>query len=129
MSQAFEISTKKNIKPYSGSKTLLKKFKDYTVFLVDGTIIRRDIDVNFVFGGNPEAYPNYTPKGEIWIEKILPSDERFYISEHEILETRRMVKGASYKTAHKAASLIEQRDRTKYKDYDFSKGWPIDLNS
>jgi hypothetical protein len=78
--------------------------------LVDGTKVRNNIAVNFVFGGNDKAY-SFIPKNEIWIEKAVPLKERKFIFLHEIVERNLMKKGFGYSKAHNIANNIENSQR------------------
>ena len=83
------------------------------VYLVDGERVRNELDIDFTCGGNEAVYPNYVPKGEIWIDDVLgPLDQTATIL-HEIVERNLMLgKGWSYERAHDAASSRERPFRS-----------------
>lgn len=79
------------------------------VYLVDGELVRNDIDIDFTCGGNEAVYPNYVPKGEIWIDDALTPLDRTATALHEIVERELMMqKNWSYDRAHDAASARER---------------------
>jgi hypothetical protein len=80
------------------------------VILVDGTNIRNNKAVNFVFGGNDMAY-SFIPKNQIWIENAVPTDERKFILIHEFSERDLMKHGMGYDHAHLIANQIEDFQR------------------
>jgi hypothetical protein len=80
------------------------------IILVDGTKIRNEKAVNFVFGGNDRAY-NFIPKNQIWIEKAIPKKERKFILIHEFSERDLMKHGFNYGKAHLLANQIENFSR------------------
>jgi hypothetical protein len=84
-----------------------KKGGAYLV-IVDGTVVRRYIDPEFVAGGHHYVY-KYVPKNEIWVEKAISAKERPYVYLHEKLERDLMKKGRSYDYAHEIA-IAEERD-------------------
>jgi len=80
------------------------------IVLVDGTKIRNETAVNFVFGGNDKAY-KFIPKNQIWIEKSVPKKERKFILMHEFSERDLMKHGMGYNKAHPIANQIEDFSR------------------
>jgi hypothetical protein len=78
------------------------------VYLVDGPVVRRDIDIDFTEGGHGAVY-GYIPKKEVWIEKEESEEERNFLLLHELHEYRLMTdEGLEYEEAHQRASAIEQ---------------------
>jgi hypothetical protein len=80
------------------------------VVIVDGTKIRNEKAVNFVFGGSDMAY-SFIPKNQIWIEKSVPKKERKFILMHEFSERDMMKHGFNYNHAHLIANQIEDFSR------------------
>lgn len=77
------------------------------IYIIDGTEVRREIDDDFIMGGNGFAY-DYVPQDEIWLEKLLDQNERFFIFIHERIESQLMkLYGYDYDAAHMAASGVE----------------------
>jgi hypothetical protein len=86
------------------------------IYLVDGELVRNEIDIDFTCGGNEAVYPNYVPKGEIWIDDALSALDRTATLLHEIVERNLMMgKGWSYDRAHDAASAAERPFRRDLK--------------
>lgn len=83
--------------------------RDLAIYLVDGERVRNELDIDFTCGGNEAVYPNYVPKGEIWIDDALSALDRTATLLHEIVERDLMItKGWSYDRAHDAASARER---------------------
>lgn len=77
------------------------------VMVVDGEYVRRHIDVDFTMGGNPSRY-SYVPHGELWVERILETNDTISTIVHEAIEHRLMKNaGLSYADAHAAANQID----------------------
>lgn len=87
-------------KPTALEEKIINKTKEYIMTLPDGCKVYfvdiksvRDISYgDFVEGGNDEAYPNFIPKGEIWIDNAFKNDgDRVYqIILHEAIERKLM---------------------------------------
>jgi hypothetical protein len=84
----------------------------WTVYLVNGREVRRNLYTDFTMGGNPLRY-DFIPDGEIWIDDDLSDDERPFVIIHEATEALFMSRGFSYDDAHDQATKVEQALRTK----------------
>ena len=62
-----------------------------TFIYVDGSIVRKYIDPEFVLGGHDFVY-SYIPKGQIWIDISIDPQEIKYIKLHETVEKEAMLK-------------------------------------
>ena len=82
-----------------------KPFRGFNVFYVDGNLIRQQIDIDFVMGGNGYRYL-YCPLDEIWIDSVFKK-EADYIMLHEYVELNHMKNGMNYPEAHDLASIQE----------------------
>ena len=78
--------------------------------LVDGTHVRNTYDSDFVQGGNGFRY-RFVPRGELWVEVLIPAEERPLVAFHECYETELMRGGMDYEHAHTRAKLREDRFR------------------
>ena len=79
----------------------------HAIWIVDGSLIRRDIYPEFLFGGNDQRY-RFIPKGEIWIDDAVTADEYHYTVVHEIREDELMAtRGMTYDEAHDSALAAE----------------------
>jgi hypothetical protein len=87
------------------------------ILLVDGEVIRKEVDVRWIQGGNPQKFP-WVKKGTLIIESTLPDDEKATASEHEFIEDVDMAGGAKYLDAHPLAAKIEFKDRGKFDKSD-----------
>jgi len=90
-----------------------KETKDgVTVAYVDGAIIRRYFDPEFVSGGHDLVY-DYVPKNEIWVDSWLDEREYPYVLLHEETERDLMKEGKAYDIAHEYALVAEKEARVK----------------
>jgi len=85
---------------------LLGETEDAKTWLVDGRLVRSMFDIDFTEGGHDQVY-KFVPKGEVWIDNDVESDERPYILFHELHERNLMKKGLPYNEAHGDASHLE----------------------
>jgi len=82
----------------------------FTVWVVDGEIIRDLYMVGYADGGHDLVY-SWVPKGEVWVEEVLPEKERKFIILHELHERGLMHGGKDYEHAHMGATIVEDRFR------------------
>ena len=80
------------------------------VWLVDGSLVRSWLHIDFTEGGHDFVY-SYVPDNEVWIDNDIGWDERGFVILHEIFERNRMAEGWPYSKAHAAASELEHRMR------------------
>lgn len=107
------------------SKVYYKKIGEigkFNIFLINGEVIRNNIDIDFLFGGNPGPYP-YVPDNEIWIEKTLAPIDFGATLLHELIENYYMEDAdkETYEKAHHKAEEIEKFLREAYKDKEASQ--------
>lgn len=112
---SFVAGTKLSIeKEYDPSKKI-NTIAGQKVVTVDGNSIKLKNDMDFVEGGNDQAY-DYVPKGQVWIDKAINPKERKFIVLHELLEQRLMRnRGMSYDKAHAKANVVEKKYRQEVK--------------
>jgi len=101
---------KENTRIKADNMKTIGKIGKVKIVLVDGTKIRNNTAVNFVFGGSDMAY-SFIPKNQIWIEKSIPKNERKFILIHEFSERDMMKHGMGYDHAHLIANQIEDFSR------------------
>ena len=82
------------------------------VMIVDGSIVRRHIDPEYVFGGHDLVY-SYIPKGQIWLEHCMNPKEIPFVFEHEFIERALMAKGKNYDNAHEYATIADREARRR----------------
>jgi len=89
--------------------------REFSVWLVDGELIRNHLDTDFVLGGNPARY-RYVPADELWVERLWekePTDLAPTVV-HEYLECVLMRdRGYTYSQGHDAACDIEKELRSR----------------
>jgi len=82
----------------------------FTVWLIDGEVVRALYMVDYSDGGHDLVY-DWVPKSEIWIEEVLSEEGRKFIILHELHERFLMYGGKDYRHAHEGATIIEARYR------------------
>ena len=105
------------------------KVDDCLVRYVRGEGVRRELDPEFVFGGNGFVY-DYVPKNEVWIDVKVDPKEIPFVLLHELTERKLMMsEKKSYDVAHDMAVAVEKEERrthgAKYPgdaDYDIKEG-------
>jgi hypothetical protein len=103
-----EIPPKIYIKKYG---VINDKEEKVNVFTIDGEVVRDLYKTDYVEGGHAYVY-DWIPIDEIWIEKIIKSDEIPVIILHEFLERTLMkYKKFPYVRAHIAAAKSEFEHR------------------
>jgi hypothetical protein len=82
------------------------------IWIVDGSLIRRELYPAFLYGGNDERYP-FIPKNEIWIDNAISAEEYEFTLSHELNERFLMARfGMSYADAHDSSLALEHRMRS-----------------
>ena len=85
----------------------LNVIKGFTVWLVNGKLVRDHYYVDFTQGGNGFVY-DWAPKNEIWIDNALVPEEYMPTTIHELTEAVWMRdRGLSYEQAHEHANVAE----------------------
>lgn len=82
----------------------------YTAWIVDGSVIRAEVDIDFAIGGNPARYA-YVPENEIWLEWTGDENDVKATFMHEVMEADAMRRGYSYDESHEWASEGESAIR------------------
>ena len=83
---------------------------DYAVWLVDGALIRKDINENFV-KRSANIKPSFVPKNEFWIDEDLDPKEYRYFIDRFIYEQGLLDSGENYAQADKRADEFEKNER------------------
>ena len=79
----------------------------FSVWIVDGAVVRNKIYSSFLYGGNEQRYP-FTPKGEIWIDHAISCEEFELTLMHELNERHLMAKfGWTYYQSHDSSLSLE----------------------
>jgi len=95
----------RRVKLYKYGKAL-----DYTIWVVDGSVLRFLGEIEFNIGGNHWVYP-YIPEDEVWIEETSSGFDMTANAVHEVIEAELMMQGYDYDTAHAMASSREKSIR------------------
>jgi hypothetical protein len=86
---------------------------NYKIWIIDGNLVREKIYKEFLYGGNEQRYL-FIPKGEIWIDNAISSEEFDLTVAHELNERHLMAKyGWEYQTAHDSSLSLELTIRQK----------------
>ena len=79
---------------------------------VDGSIVRRYLDPEFILGGHDLVY-SYVPANTIWLDAHMDPREMPYILLHEETERRLMSQKESYDFAHEIATVTDKEARRR----------------
>jgi hypothetical protein len=86
---------------------------NYSIWIIDGNKVRQVLYKEFLYGGNEQRYL-FVPKGEIWIDNDISSEEFDLTVAHELNERHLMAKfGWTYQTAHDSSLSLELTIRHK----------------
>ncbi|MCX7834341.1 MAG: hypothetical protein N2490_09050 [Ignavibacteria bacterium] len=89
---------------------------NYNLWIIDGTLIRKEIFSDFIYGGNPEVY-KFIPEGEIWIDNSINCEELELTILHEINESKLMKEhGMTYLDAHDSSLSVELQMRKHFSE-------------
>lgn len=102
---AQDLHTQVNAKQY-------EKRGPVTAYIVDGNLIRKDIDPEFTNFSYHQDKP-YIPENEIWLDKEYGETEYPYFFDNALTQMREMASGKSYDEALKRGDAIEQRERVR----------------
>lgn len=83
---------------------------DYSVWLVDGALIRKEINENFV-KCSLNNKSDFVPKNEFWIDEDLDPKEYRYFIDRFIYEQGLLDSGKKYAQADKKADEFEKEER------------------
>ncbi|MFZ5559883.1 MAG: hypothetical protein ACOZAL_03790 [Patescibacteria group bacterium] len=85
-----------------------------TIWLVDGSKIRRDLDKEFTNFGHHYFF-EFIPKDEFWIDQEHGKDELRYYIDHMLIEYRLISEGKDFDYAEEMANIAEKKERAKSK--------------
>jgi len=85
---------------------VLSNYKDVTIYLVDGELVRDFFYEDFTEGGHHFVYP-WIPEKEVWVDDDLKEEEIPAVVFHELFERLMMVDGETYDKAHIEALRFE----------------------
>jgi hypothetical protein len=104
----------------------IANYEQFTIWTVNGFIIRNRFKVDFIEGGNGARY-KFIPTNELWIEALTHTEEWPFLIAHEYIEDQVMShNGWKYEPAHKLASTIEYKLRER-KDVTINTAIPMAL--
>jgi hypothetical protein len=105
----------------------LGRIMAFHVWIVDGDMVRHEIDTAFVGGANPARH-KYLPRNEIWVENGLRRRGTAPVIVHEIVETIFIREHKeSYEKAHEDALLVEKFMRQEIAGGKVKKSDPITM--
>ena len=102
-------------KPRQPRLEYLGKYGKFTVWLVEGSYVRKNIDEEFSNFGHHYSYSEI-PKGELWLDYETDPDERKFYIGHMRVEYNLREKGVDEETARKRANAHERRQRGRTAD-------------
>jgi hypothetical protein len=81
--------------------------ENYRIWIIDGNRVREKIYKEWLYGGNEQRY-TFNPKGEIWIDNDISSEEFDLTVAHELNERHLMAKfGWTYQASHDSSLSLE----------------------
>lgn len=83
-----------------------------SVFIVDGPLVRRDLDGDFCFGANDLA-ADYVPAGEIWLDSAMSCEHAYYALLHQREERRRLASGMPWDDAYESALALRIAEQNR----------------
>ena len=83
---------------------------NYAVWLMDGALIRKEINENFVKCADNNQF-GFVPKNEFWIDEDLDPKEYPYFVDRFIYEKGLLDSGKNYTDADKEADNFEKKER------------------
>lgn len=84
----------------------------YSVWIVDGEYVRKELDENFV-GFDQYLHLQFIPKNEMWIDEATNPDERHFFVDHLLAERWAVQAGSSPEEAYLKADAYEKKERQK----------------
>lgn len=110
--ERFDVTKAKDPKVIAGvPKKLIGEKDGYKIYEVDDDYVKVNLYEDFTEGGNPEAYPEFVPKGEIWVASDKTPQNIADIVDHELVEAKLMQGGMKYDEAHVKANKDEMNRR------------------
>ncbi|MCK9352176.1 MAG: hypothetical protein WCT49_03050 [Candidatus Paceibacterota bacterium] len=88
----------------------IEDHNDHEVWLVDGVLIRNELNDSFTEYGYHVRFP-FIPQNEIWIEKDTNDDEWKYFLENVDFEMKGLAEGKKLEDVAEKADKAERRDR------------------
>lgn len=85
---------------------------DIEIWLVDGTKIRNELDIEFTNFGQ-KFYQDEIPENEFWIDKEASPDERKFFIDRLLIERKLIDKGLEWDEIKDIASAKESAEREK----------------
>jgi hypothetical protein len=83
------------------------KNDNYNIWIIDGNRVRQKIYKEWLYGGNEQRY-TFNPRGEIWIDNAISSEEFDLTVAHELNERHLMAKfGWTYQASHDSSLRLE----------------------
>ena len=73
---------------------------------VNGRLVRKYFDPDFIFGGHHYVYP-YIPVNEVWVDDAVVDAEKPFVLLHENHERELMKNGSTYEDGHASAMAVE----------------------
>ena len=133
----FSCKEQEKVQPFTGDNVYRYYAGEkggFKIWIVDGTLIRKNIFNEFVYGGNDQRYP-FVPVGEIWVDNSITVEEFDLTVAHEINERNLMAKGMTYFDAHDSSLMLELAMRRNFlkesleHETKLPKVAPIDFDS
>ena len=102
----------------------LTEVGEFTIFIVDGSWIRKNAEKDFTNFAQHFRFPKTIPMYEFWIDEAQSEKEETYFRDHMLKEWELMKKGVSYDKAFAAGDKVENRLRHRGKSAKHCKPRP-----
>lgn len=100
---------------------LYKQVDGFKVYIVDGAVIRKNIEPDFTNFGQHYRF-NFIPVNEFWVDRSKGHDEYEFYIQNMLIENDLMEKGYSYDNAHKLSCEKESELRKSQPKKDIKVG-------
>lgn len=92
-------------------RSFYKTANGLAVWIVDGPLVRKELEPDFCFGGHDLAY-SFIPAGEIWLDSAMSCEHMHYALVHQLEERRLIDSGVADGDADRqalAVQIVEQQ--------------------
>lgn len=91
-------------------RSFYKTVSGVAVWIVDGPLVRKELDPDFCFGGHDLVY-DFIPEGEIWLDSAMSCEHMHYALVHQLEERRLYAGGVA--DADERALCVQIREQEK----------------
>lgn len=93
-------------------RSFYKTVSGIAVWIVDGPLVRKELDGDFCFGGHDLNY-DFIPEREIWLDSAMSCEHMHYALVHQLEERRLYASGVGDGEADERALCMQLREQEK----------------